>query len=65
MSTMIYNNEKDIVQCCAVNVPWSAGVEKESLKDIAVMTGATLVDDEVGLMLEDVELKHFGSAKMV
>lgn len=29
------------------------------------MTGATLVDDEVGLMLEDVELKHFGSAKMV
>ena len=65
MSTMIYNNEKDIIQCCAVNVPWSAGVEKESLKDIAVMTGATLVDDEFGLMLEDVEIKHFGSAKMV
>lgn len=65
MSTMIYNNSKDIVQCCAVNIPWSAGVEKESLKDIAVMTGATLIDEDFGVGLEDVELKHFGSAKMV
>ena len=62
MSTMIYNNQKDILQCCAVNVPWAAGIQKESLKDIAVMTGATLVDDDYDLRLEDVELKHFGSA---
>ena len=65
MSTMIYNNEKNTVQCCAVNVPWAAGVQKESLKDIAVMTGATLIDDEFDLKLEEVELKHFGSAKMI
>ena len=63
MSTMIYNNQKDIVQCCAVNIPWTAGVEKENLKDIAVMTGATLIDEYVSL--EDIELKHFGSAKIV
>lgn len=65
MSTMIYNNQKDIVKCCAVNVPWAAGVQKESLKDIAVMTGATLIDTEFGVTLEDVELKHFGSAKSI
>ena len=65
MSTMIYNNSKDILQCCAVNVPWSAGIQKEQLKDIAVMTGATLIDGDVNLMLEDVELKHLGSAKRV
>lgn len=65
MSTMIYNNSKDIIQCCAVNIPWSAGVEKESLKDIAVMTGATLIDDEFGVTIGEVELKHFGSAKQV
>lgn len=29
------------------------------------MTGATLIDNEFGLRLEDVELKHFGSAKMI
>ena len=65
MSTMIYNNQKDILQSCAVNVPWAAGVQKESLKDIATMTGATIVDNEHILKLEDVELKHFGSAKSV
>lgn len=65
MSTMIYNNKKDIVKCCAVNVPWAAGIQKESLKDIAVMTGATLIDEEFNLKMENVELKHFGSAKMI
>lgn len=65
MSTMIYNNSKDILQCCAVNIPWSGGMQTESLKDIAVMTGATLIDDEHNLRLADVELKHFGSAKKV
>ena len=29
------------------------------------MTGATLIDNEYGLKLENVELKHFGSAKMI
>ena len=48
-----------------MNVPWAAGVQKESLKDIAAMTGATIVDNEHVLKLEDVELKHFGSAKTV
>ena len=31
MSTMIYNNQKGVMQTCAVNIPWSAGVEKETL----------------------------------
>ena len=57
--------QKDIIQCCAVNVPWSAGIQKEILKDIAVMTGATLVDNEFGLKIEDVKLEHFGSAKTI
>ena len=38
-------------------------MEKEYLKDIAVMTGATLVDEEFDLKLEDVEFHHFGSAQ--
>lgn len=26
MSTMIYNNQKDIIKCCAINVPWMADI---------------------------------------
>jgi len=62
---MLYNNSKDILNCCAINIPWLAGVQKEVLKDIAVMTGATVVDNEYVLKLEDVELKHFGTAKLI
>lgn len=65
MSTLIYNNEKDIVKCCAINVPWMADIQKEMLKDIAVMVGATIVDNEFGLTLDKVQLKHFGSAKVI
>ena len=65
MSTMIYNNKKDIIQCCAVNIPWSGGIEKEHLKDIAVMTGATLIDNDLVLKLSDIKMEHFGSAKTV
>ena len=64
-STMIYNARKGIVQCCAVNVPWSAGIEKDNLQDIATMTGATLVDDEYVLKMKDLTLEHFGKARMI
>ena len=49
---MVYNNLKGILSCCAVNVPWMANIQKEILKDIAVITGATLIDDEFELTLE-------------
>lgn len=65
MSTMIYNKQKGIIDSCAINVPWLGGVHKEMLKDIAVMTGATLVDNEMDLKLEDIQISHFGSAKNI
>jgi len=64
-STMIYNNMKGITTCAAVNIPWAGGIEKDNLEDIAILTGATLVDNEHDLMLEDVELEHFGKAKHI
>jgi len=64
-STMIYNSKKGIIKCAAVNIPWAAGLEQDSLKDIAVITGATVVDNEHVLRLEDVELEHFGTAKLI
>jgi chaperonin GroEL len=46
LSTLVYNNKKGIVQSCAINIPWMNGVQKEMLKDVAVMTGATVVDND-------------------
>lgn len=62
---MVYNNSKGNVHCCAVNVPWMAHLEKEFLKDIAIQTGATIIDNEYGIKLEDVKIEHFGSAKNI
>lgn len=53
------------MSCAAVNVPWAGGVERENLQDIAVLTGATLVDNEHKLLLSEVGLEHFGRAKHI
>ena len=65
LSMMVYNNNKDTLKCCAVNVPWTAGYEKDLLTDLAVHTGATVVDNGFKLKLEQVTLDHFGSAKKI
>lgn len=65
MSTMVYNNLKGIINCCAVNVPWMANIQKEMLKDIASQTGATVIDNEYNIKLSDIEYKHFGSANKI
>lgn len=64
-STMIYNCKKGIIKCMAVNVPWAAGIEQDNLKDIAVITGATFIDNEHENMLGDLTLDHFGTAKLI
>ena len=65
LSTMIYNNSKDIIKCVAVNVPWLANIQKDIMKDIAVLTGATIIDNEHELKFEDLKLNHFGGAKKI
>jgi chaperonin GroEL len=65
LSMMVYNNSKDIIKCCAINVPWMANMQKEMLTDIAIATGATLIDNEYEIKLKDVTLEHFGSAKTI
>lgn len=64
-STMIYNNSKGIVTSAAVNIPWTAGIEIDKLKDIAAITGATFIDNDLNILLKDLELKHFGRAQHI
>lgn len=62
---MIYNNSKDIIKCAAVNIPWMGNMQKEMLKDIAILTGATVIDNEYNIKLDEVRLEHLGSAKKI
>jgi len=62
---MIYNNSKGIISSVGINIPWSGGIEIENLKDIAILTGATLIDNKHDILLSDVKLEHFGRAKHI
>ena len=62
---MVFNAKRGIIECAAVNVPWTGGIEEENLKDIAALTGATYIDNKYEVRLDEVELKHFGSAQYV
>lgn len=42
-----------------------ANIQKEMIKDVSVLTGSTLVDNEFALKITDLEYKHFGSAKKI
>ena len=64
-STMIFNAKRGNLQCAAVNIPWTGGVEIENLKDIAALTGATFVDNKYELTLDEVKPHHFGSAQYI
>ena len=62
---MIYNCKKGIIKCIAVNIPWAAGIEKDNLEDIAILTGGELISDDLGMKLDNVNLSMLGSAKKV
>ena len=53
------------MSCAAVNIPWAGEIEIENLKDIAILTGATLIDNQHDILLSEVTLEHFGKAKHI
>lgn len=65
LSAMVYNSKKGIIQCAAVNMPWTGGVELENLKDLAILTGAAVVDNEHMLTTKQIRLEHLGSAGFI
>ncbi|CAI2363503.1 unnamed protein product [Moneuplotes crassus] len=66
LSSMVYNAQKDVINCCAINVPYMVGKEQDYLEDLAVITGATILkNDNMVDGIEQVKLEHFGSAAKV
>ncbi len=65
LATLVVNNMRGIVKVTAVKAPGFGDRRKAMLQDIAVLTGATVISEEVGLSLESVSLDSLGTAKRI
>ncbi len=65
LATLVVNKLRGILKICAVKAPGFGDRRKAMLEDIAVLTGGTAVMDELGIKLENLELKDLGRAKKV
>jgi chaperonin GroEL len=65
LATLVVNTIRGIVKVCAVKAPGFGDRRKAMLQDIAVLTGGTVISDEVGLSLEKATLNDLGEAKKV
>ncbi len=65
LATLVVNNIRGIVKVAAVKAPGFGDRRKAMLEDIAVLTGGTVISEEVGLSLEGANLTHLGQAKRV
>ncbi|MGH8460690.1 MAG: chaperonin GroEL, partial [Stenotrophobium sp.] len=65
LATLVVNNLRGILKVAAVKSPGFGDRRKEMLKDIATLTGATVISEEVGLSLEKATLADLGTAKKI
>ena len=65
LATLVVNNIRGILKVCAVKAPGFGDRRKAMLQDIAVLTGATVISEELGMSLEKADLSVLGSAKRV
>ena len=65
LATLVVNNMRGIVKVAAVKAPGFGDRRKEMLQDIAILTGGTVISEEVGLTLENATLDDLGTAKRV
>jgi chaperonin GroEL len=65
LATLVVNNMRGIVKVAACKAPGFGDRRKAMLQDIAILTGATVISEEVGLDLESATLEHLGTAKRI
>ncbi|HEX4902003.1 MAG TPA: chaperonin GroEL, partial [Acidimicrobiales bacterium] len=65
LATLVVNTLRGIVKVAAVKAPGFGDRRKAMLEDIAVLTGGTVISEEVGLSLEKATLKDLGQAKRI
>jgi len=65
LATLVVNNMRGIVKVAACKAPGFGDRRKAMLQDIAILTGGTVISEEVGLDLEAASLEHLGTAKRI
>src|SRR5829696_813738 len=65
LATLVVNNIRGILKTVAVKAPGFGDRRKAMLEDMAILTGATVIAEELGLKLENATLKDLGHAKKV
>ncbi len=65
LATLVVNNMRGILKVCAVKAPGFGDRRKAMLQDIAILTGATVISEEVGLNLEGASINDLGTARKV
>ncbi len=65
LATLVVNKLRGIFKTLAIKAPGYGDGKKEMLSDIAVLTGAQLISEEVGLKLESIDISSLGSARKI
>src|SRR5574341_1216439 len=65
LATLVVNNIRGILKTVAVKAPGFGDRRKAMLEDMAILTGGTVISEEVGLKLENATLKDLGRAKRI
>lgn len=65
LTTLVVNHLRGILKSCAVKSPGFGDRKRALLDDIAVLTGGTVVADDIGLKMENVTAQHLGQAKRI
>jgi chaperonin GroEL len=65
LATLVVNNIRGILKTCAVKAPGFGDRRKAMLEDMAILTGGTVISEELGLKLENASLNDLGRAKRV
>jgi chaperonin GroEL len=65
LATLVVNNMRKVLKCCAVKAPGYGDRRKAMLQDLATITGGKALFEDLGIELKNVELADLGSAKSV
>lgn len=65
LGTLVVNRIRGALKIAAVKAPGFGEKRKEMLQDLAILTGATVISEDMGLSLSDANMSHLGSAEKV
>lgn len=65
LATLVINNIRGVLKICAVKAPGFGDRRKDILKDISILTKSTLISEEIGISLENIDINYLGYAKKI